>query len=214
MTESQAGAAPPSNLNLPNVLTTLRIVLVPFFGAALLVDGGESVEWRLAAFVIFVVAMITDKIDGDIARSRGLVTDFGKIADPIADKAMTGMAFVGLAVIFESPWWWAITIAVLVREWSVTLLRLSVLNKVVIAADRLGKLKTTFQVIGLSGLVLPLRDPDLPDWMETPGDLLYYLAVAFLAVAVVLTMVSGAQFFAGVWKQRHALRGTPQNDPS
>ena len=155
-------AATPSNLNLPNILTTVRIALVPFFGAALLMDGGESVAWRLAAFVIFVVAMITDKIDGDIARKRGLVTDFGKIADPIADKAMTGMAFVGLAVIFESPWWWAVTIVVLVREWSVTLLRLSVLKKVVIAADSLGKLKTTFQVIGLSGLVLPLRDADLP----------------------------------------------------
>ena len=160
---------------------------MPFFGAALLMDAGDSVAWRVTAFVIFVVAMITDKIDGDIARSRGLITDFGKIADPIADKTMTGMAFVGLAVIFESPWWWAVTILVLVREWSVTLLRLSVLKKVVIAADSLGKLKTTFQVIGLSGLVLPLRDPDLPGWMETPGELLYYLAVAFLAVAVVLT---------------------------
>jgi len=211
---SDVSAQRPSNLNLPNVLTTVRIVLVPFFGAALLVDDGESVAWRLAAFVIFVVAMITDKIDGDIARSRGLVTDFGKIADPIADKAMTGMAFVGLAVIFESPWWWAVTIAVLVREWSVTLLRLSVLKRIVIAADRLGKLKTTFQVIGLSGLVLPLLDEDLPGWMETPGELLYYLAVVFLAIAVVLTMVSGAQFFAGVWKQRHALGRTPQNDPS
>ena len=125
------------------------------------------------------------------------------------------MAFVGLAVIFESPWWWAVTIVVLVREWSVTLLRLSVLKKVVIAADSLGKLKTTFQVIGLSGLVLPLRDPDLPGWMETPGEVLYYLAVAFLAVAVVLTVVSGAQFFLGVWKQRHQPSGgAPQNDPS
>ncbi len=209
MTDPQAAAARPSNVNLPNILTTVRIALVPFFGAALLMDGGDSVGWRVAAFVIFVVAMITDKIDGDIARSRGLITDFGKIADPIADKTMTGMAFVGLAVIFESPWWWAVTIVVLVREWSVTVLRLSVLKKVVIAADSLGKLKTTFQVIGLSGLVLPLRDPDLPGWMETPGDLLYYLAVAFLAVAVVLTLVSGAQFFMGVWKQRHALRGEP-----
>ena len=214
MTDPQAAAARPSNVNLPNILTTVRIALVPFFGAALLMDGGDSVGWRVAAFVIFVVAMITDKIDGDIARSRGLITDFGKIADPIADKTMTGMAFVGLAVIFESPWWWAVTIVVLVREWSVTVLRLSVLKKVVIAADSLGKLKTTFQVIGLSGLVLPLRDPDLPGWMETPGDLLYYLAVAFLAVAVVLTLVSGAQFFMGVWKQRHALRGEPANDPS
>jgi CDP-diacylglycerol---glycerol-3-phosphate 3-phosphatidyltransferase len=214
VTDPEAPAARPSNLNLPNILTTLRIVLVPFFGAALLVDGGESIAWRLTAFVIFVVAMITDKIDGDIARSRGLVTDFGKIADPIADKAMTGMAFVGLAIIFESPWWWAVTIVVLVREWSVTLLRLSVLKKVVIAADSLGKLKTTFQVIGLSGLVLPLRDPDLPDWMETPCEVLYYLAVAFVAVAVVLTVVSGAQFFMGVWKQRHALRGEAAAGPS
>jgi len=209
MTASSADR--PSNLNLPNVLTTLRIVLVPFFGAALLMDGGDSIAWRLTAFAIFVVAMITDKIDGDIARSRGLVTDFGKIADPIADKAMTGMAFVGLAVIFESPWWWVVTIVVLVREWSVTLLRLSVLRRMVIAAERLGKLKTTFQVIGLSGLVLPLRDPDLPGWMQTPGDVLYYLAVFFVAVAVVLTVVSGVQFFAMVWKQRHLLSGAPSS---
>ncbi|QIG43590.1 CDP-diacylglycerol--glycerol-3-phosphate 3-phosphatidyltransferase [Nocardioides anomalus] len=197
----------PSNLNLPNVLTCIRILLVPFFGAALLVDDGHSVGWRLIAWAIFVVAMITDKIDGDIARKRGLVTDFGKIADPIADKAMTGMAFVGIAIIFDSPWWWVITIVVLVREWSVTLLRLSVLKRVVIAADQLGKLKTTVQVIGLGGLVLPFRDPDLPDWMHTPGDVLYWLAVVLTGVAVVLTVVSGAQFFLGVWRQRHALRG-------
>jgi CDP-diacylglycerol--glycerol-3-phosphate 3-phosphatidyltransferase len=214
VTDPPAAAAKPSNLNLPNILTTLRIVLVPFFGVALLVDGGDSIGWRLTAFVIFVVAMITDKIDGDIARSRGLVTDFGKIADPIADKAMTGMAFVGLAIIFDNPWWWAVTIVVLVREWSVTLLRLSVLKKVVIAADSLGKLKTTFQVIGLSGLVLPLLDPDLPDWMETPGEVLFYLALAFVAVAVVLTVVSGAQFFMGVWNQRHAIRGEPPGGSS
>ena len=142
---------------------------MPFFGAALLMDGGESIGWRLTAFAIFVVAMITDKIDGDIARSRGLITDFGKIADPIADKAMTGMAFVGLAVIFDSPWWWVVTIVVLVREWSVTLLRLSILKRMVVAADTLGKLKTTFQVIGLSGLVLPFRDPDLPELDGDPG---------------------------------------------
>src|SRR4029450_8211846 len=117
------------------------------------------------------------------------------IADPIADKAMTGTAFVGLAVIFESRWWWVITIVVLVREWSVTLLRLSILKKVVIAADNLGKLKTTFQVIGLGGLILPLRDPDLPAWMETPGDVLFYLSVVFVAIAVLLTVISGVQFF-------------------
>src|SRR4051812_10394266 len=153
-------------------------------------DGGESIGWRLAAWAIFGVAMVTDKIDGDIARKRGLVTDFGKIADPIADKAMTGMAFVGLSVIFESPWWWAMTIVVLIREWSVTLLRLSILRRVVIAADQLGKLKTTFQVLALGGLVLPLRDPDLPGWLETPGEVVYYVALVCLVVAVALTLVS------------------------
>ena len=118
MTETGAQA---SNLNLPNVLTTLRIVMVPFFGWALLQDGGDSVTWRLVAFTLFVLAMITDKIDGDIARARGLVTDFGKIADPIADKAITGMAFIGLSIVGDIFWW--VTIVVLLREWSVTLLR-------------------------------------------------------------------------------------------
>jgi CDP-diacylglycerol--glycerol-3-phosphate 3-phosphatidyltransferase len=195
----------PSNLNIPNLLTALRIVLVPFFGAALLADGGDSVTWRCVAWAIFVVAMVTDNIDGHIARSRGLITDFGKIADPIADKLITGMALVGLSIVGDI-WWW-VTIVVLVREWSVTLLRVSVLQRVVIAADRLGKLKTTFQAIALSGLALPLRDPDLPSWMETPGDVLFYAAQVCLAIAVLLTLWSGLDFFRKVWQQRHHLRG-------
>ena len=91
--------ARPSNLNLPNALTTLRIVMVPFFGWALLHDGGESTTWRWVAYALFVIAMITDKVDGDIARKHNLITNFGKIADPIADKAMTGMAFIGLSIV-------------------------------------------------------------------------------------------------------------------
>jgi CDP-diacylglycerol--glycerol-3-phosphate 3-phosphatidyltransferase len=196
--------APVSNLNLPNVLTTLRIVMVPFFAWALLHDGGDSITWRLVAFGIFVAAMITDKVDGDIARARGLVTNFGKIADPIADKAITGMAFIGLSIVGDI-WWW-VTIVVLVREWSVTLLRLSILKKVVIAAAGLGKLKTTFQAIALSALCLPLRDPDLPGWAQTPGEVLFYAAQVCLAVAVALTLWSGYEFFRDVWKQRHSLR--------
>jgi CDP-diacylglycerol--glycerol-3-phosphate 3-phosphatidyltransferase len=196
--------APVSNLNLPNVLTTLRIVMVPFFAWALLHDGGDSITWRLVAFGIFVAAMITDKVDGDIARARGLVTNFGKIADPIADKAITGMAFIGLSIVGDI-WWW-VTILVLLREWSVTLLRLSILKKVVIAAADLGKLKTAFQAIALSGLCLPLRDPDLPAWAEVPGEVLFYAAQVCLAVAVALTLWSGYEFFRGVWRQRHSLR--------
>ena len=197
-------AAKPSNWNVPNVLTSLRILLVPFFGWALLVDGGEDITWRCVAWAIFVAAMITDKIDGDLARKHDLVTNFGKIADPIADKAITGMAFIGLSIVGDI-WWW-VTIVVLLREWSVTLLRLSVLKKAVIAASDLGKIKTTFQAVALAFLCLPLRDPDLPDWMEVPGEVLFYAAQVCLAVAVALTIWSGWEFFRDVWKQRASLR--------
>ncbi|MGZ6745189.1 MAG: CDP-diacylglycerol--glycerol-3-phosphate 3-phosphatidyltransferase [Nocardioides sp.] len=207
MTESPQAPARVSNLNLPNVLTTLRIVMVPFFGWALLVDGGDSILWRCVAYGLFAVAMITDKIDGDIARARNLVTDFGKIADPIADKAITGMAFVGLSLVGD-VWWW-VTIVVLLREWSVTLLRLSVLKRVVIAAKDLGKLKTMVQALALGSLTLPLRDEDLPTGLQPIGDFLFYLAEVGLAVAVGLTLWSGYEFFRDVWRQRHALRSRP-----
>ena len=193
-----------SNWNLPNVLTGLRIVMVPFFAWTLLHDGGDSVGWRIAAFVLFVGAAITDKIDGDIARARNLVTNFGKIADPIADKALTGMAFVGLSIVGDI-WWW-VTIVVLLREWSVTLLRLSILKRVVIAAADLGKIKTTFQAVALATLCLPLRDPDLPGALDVPGDVIFYLAQVCLAIAVALTLWSGWEFYRDVWKQRASLR--------
>ena len=193
-----------SNWNVPNVLTTLRIVLVPFFGWALLVHGGDDATWRLVAWAIFFVAMATDKIDGDLARKHDLITDFGKIADPIADKAITGMAFIGLSIIGE-VWWW-VTILVLVREWSITFVRLLVASKVVIAADRLGKWKTFIQGIALGGLVLPLRDPDAASWWHTPGDVLHWAFEICLAVAIVLTVWSGLQFAWGVWTQRDKLR--------
>ncbi|MCL8027310.1 CDP-diacylglycerol--glycerol-3-phosphate 3-phosphatidyltransferase [Nocardioides bruguierae] len=205
MTDSAATEAPkPSNWNLPNALTTLRIVLVPFFGWALLYDGGESATSRIIAWVIFAVAMITDKIDGDLARARNLVTDFGKIADPIADKAMTGMALIALSIVGDI-WWW-VTIVVLLREWSVTLLRLSVLRKVVIAAKDLGKLKTTVQALALGGLTLPWLDSDVPASLELPFQVVFYVFQACLAVAVGLTLWSGFEFYKELWKQRDQLR--------
>lgn len=206
MTET---GAPVSNLNLPNVLTTLRIVMVPFFGWALLHEGGDSVTWRLVAFGLFVLAMITDKIDGDIARARGLVTNFGKIADPIADKAITGMAFIGLSIVGDI-WWW-VTIVVLVREWSVTVLRLSVLQHVVIAASASGKLKTVLQAVALSLLLLPLPHGDAHggafDQFGIAGEVLFYVAQVCLAGAVAMTLWSGYEFFRDVWRQRHSMRG-------
>jgi CDP-diacylglycerol--glycerol-3-phosphate 3-phosphatidyltransferase len=163
------------------------------------------------AFALFVAAMITDKIDGDIARARNLVTNFGKIADPIADKAITGMAFIGLSIVGDI-WWW-VTIVVLVREWSVTLLRLSVLQHVVIAASNSGKLKTTLQAIALSGLILPFPHGKEAhggafDQFGWPGEALFYLAQVLLAGAVLMTLWSGYEFFRDVWRQREALRRT------
>jgi CDP-diacylglycerol---glycerol-3-phosphate 3-phosphatidyltransferase len=196
-------AARVGNWNLPNVLTGARIVLVPVYGYALLHDGGDSILWRCIATVVFAVAMVTDKVDGDIARSRGLVTNFGKIADPIADKAMTGMAFIGLSVVGD-VWWW-VTVVVLLREWSVTLLRLSILKRVVVAAAQSGKVKTALQAVALTGLSLPLRQVHPP--LHGVGVGLFYAFQVALAGAVVMTLWSGYEFFRDVWRQRATIRG-------
>jgi len=204
MTDSQpaTGAPPASIWNLPNALTILRMVMVPFFGYALLADGGQSITWRLVAYGLFVAAMITDKIDGDIARRRNLVTGFGEIADPIADKALTGMAFVGLSVI-GSLWWW-VTALVLVREWGITLLRFWVIRHGIIAASRGGKLKTLLQTFALGLLILPLRL--LPGAWATVGLVLWWVAVVVMAAAVVVTVVTGVDYVAKALEVRRAGR--------
>lgn len=199
-----------SNWNIANVLTVLRIAMVPLFGWALLHDGGNDPLWRWVAFGLFAVAMITDKIDGDLARKHNLVTDFGKIADPIADKAITGMAFIGLSVVGD-VWWW-VTVVVLLREWSVTLLRLSVLKDVVIAAAQSGKIKTVLQAFALSGLIWPLPHGDgehaaaFDFWPGPLGEVLFYVAQAMLAAAVAMTLWSGYEFFREVRRQRGSRR--------
>lgn len=181
----------PGNWNLPNALTTLRIVMVPFLGFALLTQGGQSIGWRIVAYLVFAAAMITDKVDGDIARKRNLITNFGKIADPIADKALTGMALVGLSVIGEI-WWW-VTIVVLIREWGITLLRLWLVGDgVVIAANRGGKLKTVLQTFALGLLVLPLKQ--LTGSWDTVGQVLWWVGASLLAVAVVVTVLTGVDY--------------------
>ena len=192
-----------SNFNIANVLTVLRIAMVPLFGWALLYDGGNDPTWRWIAFGLFAVAMITDKIDGDLARKHNLITDFGKIADPIADKAITGMAFIGLSIVGDI-WWW-VTIVVLLREWSVTLLRLSILKQVVVAAAWSGKVKTVLQAVALSTLCLPLRQVTGEPW-DTLGNVLFYAAQVVLAGAVAVTMWSGYEFFRDVWRQRANIR--------
>ena len=196
-----------SNWNVPNALTTLRLVMVPFFGWALLHDGGHDTTWRWVAWALFVVAMITDKIDGDIARKHNLVTNFGKIVDPIADKAMTGMAFIGLAIIhdFLPAWlWWTVTVVVLLREWAVTIARLSIAKDVVMAANTSGKAKTMAQGLALGGFVAPFAH--LPGGWHVPGLAVWWLSAAMMAIAFVLTLVSGAEFARDAVRARRGIK--------
>jgi CDP-diacylglycerol--glycerol-3-phosphate 3-phosphatidyltransferase len=208
MSEQQPGAAPAalsqgSNWNVPNALTALRILMVPVFGWALLHDGGDSQPWRWLAYGLFAAAMVTDKIDGDIARKHNLITNFGKIADPIADKAITGMAFIGLSVI-GALWWW-VTVLVLVREWSVTIARLSIARQVVMAARQSGKLKTMAQALALGGFVAPFKD--LTGRWDVPGDVVWWASAILMGIAVVLTVTSGVEFARDAVRQRRSVTG-------
>jgi CDP-diacylglycerol--glycerol-3-phosphate 3-phosphatidyltransferase len=174
-------ATPPVPLlNVANVLTVSRLALVPVFLLTLFADGGHQAGWRLIATAVFAVASITDHFDGNIARSRGLVTDFGKIADPIADKALTGAALVGLSVLGELPWW--ITVVIAVREVGVTLLRFWVIRHGVIPASRGGKAKTLVQIVGIVFYLLPF-----PDWFNV-------VRWIVIGAAVVLTVVTGVDY--------------------
>jgi CDP-diacylglycerol--glycerol-3-phosphate 3-phosphatidyltransferase len=175
-------AARVSNLNIANQLTILRLLLVPVFAVALLWDGGDSSGWRVTAFAVFAVASWTDRIDGQLARSRGLVTSFGKLADPIADKALIGTALIGLSLLDLLPWW--VTAIVVVRETGVTLLRFWVIRHGVIPASRGGKLKTLLQGVAIGLYVLPLSG-----WLGTAR-------AVVMVVAVVVTVVTGVDYVA------------------
>ena len=177
-----------SNLNIANQLTILRLLLVPVFAAALLWDDGNSDAWRITAWAIFAVASWTDRIDGQLARSRGLITSFGKLADPIADKALTGTALVGLSILDELPWW--VTAIVVVREAGVTLLRFWVIRHGVIPASRGGKLKTLLQGVAIGLYVLPLSG-----WLGTAR-------AAVMVVAVAVTVITGIDYVARALRLR------------
>jgi CDP-diacylglycerol--glycerol-3-phosphate 3-phosphatidyltransferase len=164
--------------NVANVLTIVRIVLVPVFVGCLL-EGGTA--GRLAALATFCVASLTDLLDGRLARSRGLVTDFGKIADPVADKALTGAALICLSALGELPWW--VTGVIMFRELGVTALRLVVIRRGVIAANRGGKVKTLVQVVAICLYVLPAS-------LSPPG----IVRGLFMAAAVVVTVVTGVDY--------------------
>jgi CDP-diacylglycerol--glycerol-3-phosphate 3-phosphatidyltransferase len=176
-------ATPPTTarlVNLPNALTVLRLAVVPVLAVLLLSDGGMEPERRYWATLFFALAIITDRYDGLIARRTGQVTEFGKLADPIADKALTGTALIALSVLGILPWW--VTVVILVREVGVTVLRFWVIRHGVIAASRGGKLKTVVQALAIGMYILPLTG---------------FLASArwwLMGIALVLTLVTGLDY--------------------
>ena len=178
--------------NVANLLTGIRLALVPVFLVALFADNGHETRWRIAAFVVFAVAVVTDRFDGALARSYGMVTEFGKLADPIADKALIGAALIGLSALGDLPWW--VTVVILVREIGITVLRFAVLRRGVIPASRGGKLKTLVQAVAIGLFILRLSGP----WLAA--------AWVVMAVAIVLTIITGVDYVNQAVK---GVRGRP-----
>ncbi|POH58041.1 CDP-diacylglycerol--glycerol-3-phosphate 3-phosphatidyltransferase [Arthrobacter glacialis] len=193
---SDTVAPSPSNWNLPNALTLLRIVLVPFFIWAFVADGGNYGPLRWLAVALFVVAIYTDKLDGDIARARGLITSFGKIADPIADKLLIGSALIMLSAVGEL-WWW-VTVVMLVREVGITLLRFVVIRYGVMAASKGGKLKTVMQTVAIFVYLLPVTPAN--SWLSV-------IALVIMLAALAVTVVTGVDYVVKAWQLRSAGRG-------
>lgn len=169
---------------LPNVITIVRILCAPVFLWLLLADGGADGPLRWWAAVLFIVAIATDGIDGWLARRNDIVTDLGKLLDPIADKVLTGFAFIGLSMLAELPWW--ITIVVLIREVGITVYRFVVVSDHVLAAAWMGKLKTVAQAVALSLALLPLWT-----WV---GEWIFVVNAITMTIAVILTIASGIDY--------------------
>ncbi len=188
-------ADPPSKAsawNAANALTLFRLLLVPVFVVVLFHGDGHVTGWRIAAWAVFAVASVTDRLDGEIARRRNLVTEFGKLADPIADKALVGAALVGLSVLSELPWW--VTVLILVREVGVTMLRFWVIRHGVLAASRGGKVKTLLQGVAIGLFVLPLSGG------------LHALAWVIMLAAIVVALATGVDYVARALRLRRGGR--------
>ncbi len=178
--------------NIANILTMVRLLLVPGFVLLMMHNGGYDPAWRSFAWAAFAVAMITDLFDGHLARTYNLVTDFGKIADPIADKAIMGAALICLSVLDDLPWW--VTGVILLREIGITLMRFWVIRIGVIPASRGGKMKTLAQGVGTGMYILALTGP------------LATLRFWVMAVAVVLTVLTGLDYVKEALRLRRAGR--------
>ncbi|WP_072802042.1 CDP-diacylglycerol--glycerol-3-phosphate 3-phosphatidyltransferase [Rhodococcoides yunnanense] len=178
-------------VNIANILTVLRIALVPVFLVVLFVDDGHDTAWRIGATIVFAVAAITDRIDGQLARKYGLVTDFGKMADPIADKALIGAALVGLSILGDLPWW--VTIVIAVREIGITLVRFAVIRHGVIPAGRGGKVKTLVQSFAIGMYLFPLPDE------------VRFASVGLMGLAVFLTVYTGLDYLVQAVRLRRGV---------
>jgi CDP-diacylglycerol--glycerol-3-phosphate 3-phosphatidyltransferase len=173
-------ARPVSLYNPANVLTAARIVLVPVFVAFVVTSDMTDSGWRILACLTFCVASATDFADGWIARRYELVTSFGKVADPIADKALTGSALVLLSAYDRLSWW--VTGLILIREWGVTALRFWVIRYGVIPASRGGKLKTALQIGAIAFFLWPVPEPfDL-------------VGTGLMVAALIVTVVTGVDY--------------------
>ena len=173
--------------NLPNSLTILRVLLLPVCAYALFKNGGDDTTWRLITWTLFFLVGLSDILDGKLARDRNQITEFGKLLDPIADKAMLATALIGTSILGLLSWWF--TAIILFREIAVTLLRFAVIKKGVIPASKGAKRKTFFQSFGVGFYILPL-----PIWLHTPRDI-------FMAYAIYLTITTGIDYFRQVLKK-------------
>lgn len=179
--------------NLANVLTGVRLMLVPVFLLALFVGDGHQIVGRIVAFAVFAVAGITDRFDGLLARNYGMATEFGAFVDPIADKTLIGSALIALSMLGDLPWW--VTGVIMTREVGVTLLRLAVIRRGVIPASWGGKLKTFVQSVAIGLFVLPLSGP------------FRIAAAVVMAAALVLTVVTGIDYVVSTVREvRRTLR--------
>ena len=184
-----------SNWNLPNIITVVRILLAPLFFWMLLVDNGADGALRWWAALLFIVAIATDGVDGAIARKYNLVTDLGKLLDPIADKILTGAALIGLSILLELPWW--VTIVILVREIGITVFRFAMLRDRVIPASRGGKLKTIAQSMAISLALVPL-------WLVL-GDWINWVNTIAMTLALLLTVYTGIEYLVAARREnQHA----------
>lgn len=181
---ARAGDTPASNGNVANIITVVRILLAPLFIWMLLDDAGDLGTIRYLAAALFIIAIVTDSVDGLLARSQNLVTDFGKILDPIADKVLIGGALVSLSILGEL-WWW-VTIVIMVREIGITVFRFVIIRTRVVPASRGGKLKTIFQAVAISLYLVPT-------WLLL-GDWMHWVNAVVMAIALVLTVVTGVQY--------------------